>query len=547
MPDVLPLAVQYGGYMSIAKFAVFIVLFLMWLPLVSWIFADALEVRTAEVKWTLAALVAGAVGLIVWTLLPVFLVGLIVFVVLAGATALAYVFHRNTLVLEFDKVLTASHIKKVLTRKEASLEDLQEFTFITANGNEVPMPEPNTAEFYGYKVAYDIIGDAVKCRADTMMFSPTQENYNVAYNVDGVAMKKPEIERQQMDYFMNFTKHVADLNTKEKRKPQKGKFKVRWDNRMIDFEIATAGSTAGEQLKLKQKLRQDILPIEELNFSKSQLAKLAWLKEQTEGLFLVTGTPQSGVTTTFYAFLKNHDAFLNSIHTLEKKPEAQLPNVSQEVHSLTESGTTSYAGKLQHMVRLGPDIVGVANCQDSETARIAVNAANDKKLVYVQLPAENVQKALGKWFKLTGDQKLAVETLLGICNQRLVRQLCDECKEAYEPNRELLRKFNLPADKAKVLYRPGKVTYTRGGKPVTCEKCQGTGFFGRIGIFELITIDEQLRSAVKTAKSLSEVAAKFRSAKIPSLQEQALKNVLQGKTSINEMVRVFSGSKKAQN
>ncbi len=544
MPGLLLGAIQYGGYISIPKFVVFVVLFFLWLPLVGWIYADALAVRTSEIKWTTAALVAGMLGLILWTLIPVYAAGLIIFLILAGGVSLAYAFHRNTLVLEFDRVLTINHIKRLLGGKEKSLGDLHEFTFITANKNEVPLPEPNTPEFYGFKAAYDIIGDAVRYRAETILFSPTQENYKVAYSVDGVTLKRPEIERQQMDHFVHFIKQAADLKTSEKRKPQHGKFKVRWGGDTIDFELNTAGSTAGEQIKLKQNLQKDIPKIDELNLSQSQLDMLSRLTETDQGVFLVTGTPKSGVTTTFYSLIRNHDAFLNSINTLEKKPEAELPNVTQDVYSLSDTGTTTYAKKLAHLIRMGPDIVGVADCEDPQSAKLACQGAKDGKIIYVQLKAESVVKALGKWFKIAGDQKMAIESLLGISNQRLLRKLCDECKEAYEPNQKLLRKFNLPADKAKVLYRPGKVQYTRGGKPINCEHCQGTGFYGRIGIFELIVLDDELRTSVKSAKSMSEVGAKFRSAKMTSLQEQALRNVLAGKTSINEMVRVFSGSQK---
>ena len=133
---------------------------------------------------------------------------------------------------------------------------------------------------------------------------------------------------------------------------------------------------------------------------------------------------------------------------------------------------------------------------------------------------------------------------MGISNQRLVRMLCDECKQAYEPNKEILHKFNIPAEKAKVLYRAGKVLYDKHGKPSTCENCQGTGFIGRTGIFETIIINDELRKTIKQSKSLSEIATQFRRAKMLYLQEQALKKIVAGTTSINEMVRVLSTSKK---
>ena len=147
--------------------------------------------------------------------------------------------------------------------------------------------------------------------------------------------------------------------------------------------------------------------------------------------------------------------------------------------------------------------------------------------------------------KLVGDRMLIAETLVGISCQRLLRILCRECKQAYAPNQEVLRKFGLPAEKAKVLYRPGKVVYDKRGKPATCEHCQGTGFVGRTGVFELVTLNDELRKVVKHSKSLSEIGKQFRRAKMLYMQEQALRKVMSGTTAINEMVRVLSASKRS--
>jgi len=257
-----------------------------------------------------------------------------------------------------------------------------------------------------------------------------------------------------------------------------------------------------------------------------------------------TTSKPSGVTTTFYALLRNHDAFINSINTLEKRPSTELPNITQNVFSLSDTGTTTYAKKLQEVVRMGPDIVGVVDCEDAETARVACAAAKDGKIIYVILKADSVIQALGKWMKLVGDRNLIAETIIGISNQRLLRKLCDQCKQEYAPDKELLRKFNLPAEKARTLYRPGKVIYDKRGKPRTCENCQETGFLGRTGVFETIIINNELRKAIKHTKSLSDIGTQFRRAKMLYLQEQTLRKVIAGTTPVNEMIRVLSASKK---
>jgi type II secretory ATPase GspE/PulE/Tfp pilus assembly ATPase PilB-like protein len=420
---------------------------------------------------------------------------------------------------------------------------MKNFVFFTANKNEVPLPEPRTPEFFGYKTAYEILTDAIWRRASTIMFSPTAQDYSVTYNIDGASLKQPSIAREQMKFLIHFLKHLADLDTKETRKPQKGKFRVSKDKGNTDWEITTAGSTAGEQVRLKLLTRESISRLVDIGLMPDQSEQLNGFRGLKQGLFIITGPEKSGVTTTFYALLRNHDAFLNSINTLERRPSAELQNITQNIYTLSDTGTTTFAKKLQSVVRMGPDIVGVADCENAETAQVSCASAKDGKLVYVTLEADSVIQALGKWLKLVGDRNAAADTLLGISNQRLVRKLCNECKQAYTPDRELLRKFNISAEKTKVLYRTGKVQYDKRGKPTTCEHCQGTGFVGRTAVFELIIINDELRNAIKQSKSLPEIGTQFRRAKMLYLQEQALRKVIGGTTSVNEMIRVLSTQK----
>jgi len=545
MSDLLLTAIEYSNYISIVKIIIFMVLFFLWLPVLSWVFEDAKAIGTNEVLWTGIVLGTWAAAAVIWLVVPLFVMGVLFYLIAAGASSLGYVMHRNARVAAFDRVLTMNHIKGLLVAKEKELDTLKGFVFITANNNEVPMPQPKTPDFFGYKSAYNLFTDAMWRRAQSVMFSPATENYTVTYYIDGAALKQPTIGKDQMEYLIHFLKDLADLSVEEKRKPQKGNFTIsQQGKKLIDWEVATAGSTAGEQIRLKQLTQKNIASLSDIGLTQEQYEQLNKISELKQGLFIIAGPKKSGVTNTFYSLLRNHDAFINGICTLEKRPSADLLNITQNVYSLSDTGTTTYAKKLQHVVRMGPDIVGVADCEDSETAQVTAKAAIDGKIVYVELKADNVVKVLGKWMKLVGDRNLALDGLIGISCQRLLRKLCEECKQAYEPKKEVIRKFNIPAEKGKVLYRAGKVQYSKHGKPRTCENCQGTGFVGRTGVFEIIMIDDELRRSIKESKSLSEIDTQFKCAKMVYLQERALKNVIDGKTAMNEVVQIFSKSKK---
>ncbi len=541
MSDLLLVSVQYGGYISIIKFALFVVLFFAWLPLVGWVAKDATTAGTKETLWAGIVFAAGAIAAIVWLLVPIYLVGLFLFLIAASVPMVIYLKHRDSKVPDPQRILTSQFFKTLFSKKEkkeAVVPD--EITFVTAHNSIVPAPESGTAEASSHKSAYDIFNDCIWRRASDVIFAPAPPNYNITYYIDGAPQKQPAATRQQAEQLISFAKKLAGLDVNEKRKPQRGRFRVRRNEQNTEWEVITAGSTAGEQLRLKQVMQQQISKLSDIGLTPEQLEQLGKVRELKQGLFIISGLKKTGITTTFYSLLKNHDPYLNTIVTLERQPSEDLPSVTQNVFALSDSSTTTYAKKLQALLKLRCDVVGVADCDNNETAKVACAAAGQGRLVYVILEAENVIKALGKWVKLVGDKNLAVENLVGISNQRLLRKLCDQCKEAYEPNKDLLRKFNLPADKVKVLYRAGKPETDKRGKPVICQACQGTGFLGRLPIFEIIAINEELRNFIKQSRSLSEIGTEFRRAKMRYLQEQGLRKVIAGATAITEIVRVLS-------
>jgi type II secretory ATPase GspE/PulE/Tfp pilus assembly ATPase PilB-like protein len=357
-------------------------------------------------------------------------------------------------------------------------------------------------------------------------------------------MKQPPRGKEQMEYFIHYLKMLTDLDTNEKRKPQKGNFKVTKDNKNFSWEVATAGSTAGEQIKLTRLEQYHLMTLKDIGLNPGQLEPMLALTELESGLVIISGPKQSGITTTLYALLRNHDPFMNNINILEKQPSAELPNITQHIYTLSDTGSTTYPQKLQAVIRMGPEIIGIADCEESQSASLACQAGKDGKIVYATIEATSVIQALGKWLKLVADKDLVTETLTAIINQRLVRKLCTECRQAYQPNQGLFKKFNIPSDKIKVLYRPGEIEYDKHGKPIVCDNCQGTGFIDRTGIFETIVINDELRQIIKTAKSLKEIASHFRRAWMFYLQEQSIKKVSEGITSINEVIRKFSSATK---
>jgi general secretion pathway protein E len=303
-----------------------------------------------------------------------------------------------------------------------------------------------------------------------------------------------------------------------------------------------AGTTAGEQVRLKSMAEYSFKMLPDLGLTPDQLGNFQSIAKGPKGVFIITGPKKSGLTTTLYSLLRNHDPFLNNINTLEKRPAGEVPNITQNIFSLNDTGTTTYAKRFQSILRVGPDIIGVEQCEEKGIAKLACSAARDSRMVYATFEATSAIEALGKWINFVADKNVAIDCLIGISNQRLLRKLCEQCRQPYEPNKELLRKHNIPADKITAFYRPGEPQH-KHGKPVVCQHCQGTGFYGRMAIFETIIFDDQIKQLLKEAKTMSDIASIFRRAKMLYLQEQAIRKVAEGITSINEVIQTLSASR----
>ena len=521
-------------------------MFFAWMPLVNWIHTDAQAVRTKVSFWTNIISGVGAGAIIIWLLSPLFVIGLLIYIIGVGATALAYVIHRNSRVSDFERILTPGHIKTLFVNEEKRMTTISKgMSFITANNNTVPLPKSKSPDAYGFKISCEVFEDAIWRRASDIVFQPKPQGYRVIYMVDGIAMKQPERSREEVEYLLRYLKLLGDLDINERRKPQRGTLQVVQDSKKMPWEVTTAGSTAGEQIRLVRLEEYNLMKLDDIGLNPAQVESLKPLRNINQGLFIISGPAKSGITSTFYAMLRNHDPFMNNINTLEKNPASELPNVTQNTYVMSDSGTNTYTKKFQSILRMGPDIVGIEDCSEAKLAQLCCVAASDGNVIYASMEATSIIQALGKWLKFIPDRNLLAETLVGVLNQRLVRKLCTECRQAYQPNPGLLKKLNIPAEKIKVFYRPGEIEYDKHGKPILCENCQGTGYVGRTGIFETVVINNELREMIKRAKSLQEISSQFRHSGMLYMQEQSIKKVAEGVTSINEVIREFSSGQKS--
>ena len=232
-------------------------------------------------SWTLIVFGTGAAAILVWLAAPLFLIGLLIYLIAVAAVMMAYVIHRNAQVADFEKVLTTEHIRGLFVDENKKLSKASRGLLLyTANGNEVPLPAPKSPESMGFATACEIMEDAQWRRASDVLFQPTAQDYSVTYFVDGLGTKQTPRGREEMDYFISFLKQVGDMDSQERRKPQKGRFDVMQEEsrQRIGWEIVTAGSTAGEQLKLSRMQEYNLMKLDEVGLTASQMEGIGALR-----------------------------------------------------------------------------------------------------------------------------------------------------------------------------------------------------------------------------------------------------------------------------
>lgn len=531
-----------GAYIDPLKLGGIVVVFGLWAIFAAWVDKDTIAVNTFRVLWNLIVLGTGLVAFLVALFVPMFAVGFTVFVVLNLVVGTLYVVHRNGLVKEDDRVFTVGHLKRLraqgFSRKKKQVE-VKEKVRLTAHNRkvvEIPAEDPEREQ---YRLTQDLMFDTFWRRAAISEIVPAgPQASKIVFQVDGLPVEGQTLARAEADAIVQYVKQLAGLNVEERRKPQKGMIMAAIGGDKHKVVVRTDGSTAGEKLFVRIIGKEAEFKVPDLGFTPRQLELAQATKEETKGLILLSAPPGCGLTTTIYSFTRNHDRFLQNVQTVEYEKELDLDNVTQNLFTPGEG--PSFSERLLKLVRSDPDIIVLPDLREREGAAIASKAAAEKQKVYVAIGATDIVDALRKWIAMVGDKSLVAKSLLAVTNQRLVRVLCPTCKQAYKPNPDMMRKLNLPEDK--VLYRPPEPVFDKKGEPIICPACQGSGYFGRTGVFDWLGVDDPLREVIRRSKSMTEIQTYVQKRLGLGLQAQALQKVLDGVTSIQEVARAVRGN-----
>lgn len=378
------------------------------------------------------------------------------------------------------------------------------------------------------RLVNQIIREAIADRASDIHFEPMAKDIVVRYRVDGVLHEVTRIPRSHRAEITSRIKIMSEMNITERRRPQDGRIRVQADGRDVDMRVASLPTPHGESLVIRI-LNQEMTPLDlgEVGMGADHVAMMENLLARPYGAILVSGPTGSGKSTTMYASMKILNQPSRKIITVEEPVEYQMDGVTQMAVN-NQIGLTFAAG-LRQILRSDPDVVMIGEVRDPETAEIAVRAALTGHLVISSIHTNDAPSALTRLTDMGVPPYITSSALLAVVAQRLVRKLCPDCKKRQDVPTDALVTLGMDSRRAAKVKVYG---------PVGCPKCFKTGYKGRLGVFELMAMDEDIQKLFLREVPAEQIRALAIEKGMRTLREDALDKVAQGITSLDEMARV---------
>ena len=529
-----------GNYFNVFLYVPLLGLFFLWTWTCYWVDDDSQALQVRNEFWTAVIIPSGWIGFLSALCVPK-LLGYPVLLLAYAVPAWLYVMERNAKVPDSAKVMTPAHLRRILRRlgfpvgggrtaEVASGPDIQFIGKSDGRGGDDGRSR-QVENSRGYMATKELVYDAIVRRSTDIHLEPKSNEIAVRMRIDGVLYAMEPFDIAVGNAVVNVCKVLGAMDITEKRRSLDGSFQAMTEGRRVDFRVATQGTNYGEKLSLRiLDQSNSVSTLADLGLRNQMTDGLDDVIHQPHGLLLVCGPTGAGKSTTLYAALNEIDTFQRNVITIEDPVEYRIDNVNQiEINSRAGN---SFATSLRSILRQDPDVVMIGEIRDAETANIACQAANTGHMVFSTVHANDTITALYRIIDLEVEPFMLASSLSGILAQRLVRRLCSQCKEPYKPKPEFLRKANLPAERISKFYRPPKDPETE------CPACGGLGYRGRIGVFELLPVNDRMREMIRDQSAMTAIRAEARKNGMLYMKEEGLRLVVRGVTSVDELLRV---------
>jgi general secretion pathway protein E len=376
-----------------------------------------------------------------------------------------------------------------------------------------------------------IMQRAIETRASDIHIEPFEKDLKVRYRIDGILHDVESPPKKLKAAVISRVKIMSKINIAERRLPQDGRIKLKVMGKDVDLRVSTLPTLYGESvvMRILDKSNRNLYDIRRLGFPEDSLKEFEALIRRPHGILLVTGPTGSGKTTTLYSALDTINQPDKKIITIEDPIEYQMDGINQ-IQVQAQIGLTFGTG-LRHIVRQDPDVIMVGEIRDLETAEIAIRAALTGHLVFSTLHTNDAPSAITRLVDMGAEDYLIASSLIGVLAQRLVRVICLHCKEEVHPVSEML-------DEIGFKYGSGGREPTRFYEGRGCDRCSQTGYAGRVGIYELMAVNDDIRKLTVGKADSNQIRKKAMEFGMRSLRDDGWLKVRQGTTTISEVLRV---------
>jgi general secretion pathway protein E len=416
-----------------------------------------------------------------------------------------------------------------MNRAEDTVQEMEEedLSFLAAELDEPTDLLEVTDDAPIIRLVNSLLSQAIRERASDIHIEPFEKEMIARFRIDGILYNILTIQKRYQASIASRVKIMSGLNIAEKRLPQDGGMRIKIGGRDVDIRVSIVPTAFGERIVLRLLYRESaLLPLDQIGFSGDTLTRFNAMIERPHGIILVTGPTGSGKTTTLYASLSKINSPDKNIITIEDPIEYQLKGIGQiQVNAKIQ---LTFAAGLRSVLRQDPDVILVGEIRDSETAEIAIQAALTGHLVFSTLHTNDAAGAVSRLLDMKIEPFLISSSVIAILAQRLVRMLCKECREPYQIT---------PAEIAELEYTSdaeGATVYRAKG----CEACFNTGYLGRRAIYELLSVDDDVRQLMMKNTDATTIKALAMEKGMRTLRQDGAARVLDGLTSIDEVVRV---------
>ncbi|NQT06755.1 MAG: type II secretion system ATPase GspE [Candidatus Omnitrophica bacterium] len=376
------------------------------------------------------------------------------------------------------------------------------------------------------KLVNMIIMKAAKEGSSDIHIEPEEMALKTRFRVDGMLHEEAAPPKHLQSAIISRIKIMANLDISERRVPQDGRFDVNIAGKKIDIRVSTVPTIYGENIVMRLlDVSSTLLTLKDMGFTKDILVNYEKLIKRPHGIVLVTGPTGSGKTTTLYASLDKINTVEKNIITIEDPVEYRLAGVRQiQVNAKVD---LTFANGLRSILRQDPDVIMVGEIRDHETAEIAIHAALTGHLVFSTLHTNDAPGAVARLIDMGTEPFLVSSSIAGVLAQRLVRKICPNCKTEHTPTKEALKDVGFDGNE-KIKFYSGK----------GCSKCSNLGYKGRIGIFELLLLDDKIRNLIIAKAPVDEIRNAARASGMHTLLENGMDKIREGATTVEEVLRV---------